>query len=687
MQAADPSVLDLNHATEVMSCEAGPESSKGVQRAPVRPFEAPGCATLTELLVYTVTLVLALGFAFLVLRLWQADLTVPLAYEHDSFPILTWTKTLIDNGWWLTNPYLGAPTRLEMHDYPSNCNLHFLALKGLSLVSSDPAILVNLYFLLSFPLIALAALTALRRLGIARPVAVVVSLLYAFLPYHFWRGESHLFLSTYYMIPLVLMVTIWIAQRKPFLVVRTQDTGRFRPDLTSGRAVSSVLICAAIGCDFPYYPIFAGLFLVIAGIYTFARRRSISTLWQSGILAGIMAISFLGNMSPSFLYWREHGPNPSPQHTAKRPWTDAENYSLTVTQLLLPAYHHRIPLFSKLRDRFYSGTRLASEADAMALGTAGALGFLVLLGTLICGHGARSDRGRLYHLFAVLTASALLVCSTGGFGTAFNLVGFGLVRCYNRVSIFIAFLALAALALSLDAVYRRYAMARSKVLLCSMGLAVLLLLGLADQTGCTYLSPFPTIKEAYQSDADFVARIERSVPENTMVFQLPYVAFLSYANASHQMLPYSHFRGYLHSHTLRWSFGAMHGRSGDTLHARVAGLPIEKSIEELAFLGFGGIYLDRYGYADGGRDLETKLRKLLGTEPVVSRNERLSFFDMAGFNQRLKSRYTAEEWQAQHDRASKPKGLPVSPPKVGFEPRSRYNRFLNATVYGAGHNH
>src|SRR5262249_41042443 len=148
----------------------------------------------------------------------------------------------------------------------------------------------------------------------------------------------------------------------------------------------------------------------------------------------------LGNMSPSFLYWWEHGSNPSLQHTAKRPWTDAENYSLTVTQLLLPAYHHRVPVFSKLRERFYRGTRLPSEADAMALGTAGSLGFLLLMGAFICGHGARSERGQLYHALAVLTVSALLVCNTDGFGTAFNLIGFGLVRCYNRISICVAFL-------------------------------------------------------------------------------------------------------------------------------------------------------------------------------------------------------------------------------------------------------
>jgi hypothetical protein len=602
-----------------------------------------------EFLAYAVTLVLALAFAFLVLQLWRADLAVPFAYEHDSFPILTWTKTMLDNGWWLTNKYLGAPAQFEMHDYPTNCNLHFAVLKCLSFLSSDPAVLVNLYFILSFPLISLAALTALRSLNVSRAVAMVGSILYAFLPYHFWRGESHLFLSTYYLIPLVCLVIVWIAKGEPFLIVRQPETRRLHLELTSTRAVCSVLICAALGCDFPYYPIFASLFLVVAGIYTFAHSRSASTLLKTAILTGVLSISFLGNMSPSFLYWWRNGPNLSPHHVAKRPWTDAETLSLTVTQLLLPADHHRLPVLGNLRDRFYSATRLVSEADAMVLGTIGSMGFLLLMGGFVCGHRSRSERGQRYHLFSVLTICALLVCTAGGFGTAFNLLGFGMVRCYNRISIFIGFLALAAIIMGIDLVYQRFAQRRGGLLIGRACLAVLLVLGIADQTGQTYLVPFSTTKETYQSDADFVARIEASVPENSMVFQMPYIAFLSYANACHQMLPYSHFRGYLHSHTLRWSFGAMHGRFGDNLHAQLANLPIECRIRELAFLGFAGIYVDRYGYADSAKELETQLRNILDTEPIVSRNGRLSFFSMADFNQRLKQGYTDEEWQKQHD--------------------------------------
>src|SRR5262249_29767186 len=137
---------------------------------------------------------------------------------------------------------------------------------------------------------------------------------------------------------------------------------------------------------------------------------------------------------------------------------------------------------------------------------------------------------------------------------------------------------------------------------------------------------------------------------DTMVFQMPYVGFLSYANSSHKMLPYSHFRGYLHSHRLRWSFGAMHGRFEDSLHARVAGLPLEHALRALAFLGFGGVFVDRYGYPDSAQQLEGNLRTFLGTAPIESRNGRLAFFDLADFVQRLRQGYTEEAWQQERNR-------------------------------------
>jgi hypothetical protein len=50
-----------------------------------------------------------------VLQLWLADLTVPFSCRGDGLLVQMWTKTLVDNRWYLHNDYVGMPTGLDMH--------------------------------------------------------------------------------------------------------------------------------------------------------------------------------------------------------------------------------------------------------------------------------------------------------------------------------------------------------------------------------------------------------------------------------------------------------------------------------------------------------------------------------------------------------------------------------------------
>ena len=97
-----------------------------------------------------------------------------------------------------------------------------------------------------------------------------------------------------------------------------------------------------------------------------------------------------------------------------------------------------------------------------------------------------------------------------------------------------------------------------------------------------------------------------------MIFQLPYMLFRESPMVG-QVTSYDPFRAYLHSETLRWSFGAMRNRDADIWQRRVTVKPLHTLVEAVAAAGFSGIYLDRYGYADGEAGLEAQLRELLST--------------------------------------------------------------------------
>jgi len=208
----------------------------------------------------------------------------------------------------------------------------------------------------------------------------------------------------------------------------------------------------------------------------------------------------------------------------------------------------------------------------------------------------------------------------------------------------IGFLSLFAIAVIVDKWLRTR---RHPALLAGVA-ALLLLLGLWDQTTPGFAADYAALKADYRSDADFIGRIESTLPREAMVFQLPYITYPEYGYRL-GMADYDEFRGYLHSRHLRWSYGAIRGRETDAWLTSVSSLPPGELLDPLIFAGFGGIYVDRLGYSDHAAQLETDLAERTGTPPLVSANGRLSFFDLTRATAELRAKYTPDEWQRKRE--------------------------------------
>jgi phosphoglycerol transferase len=107
------------------------------------------------------------------------------------------------------------------------------------------------------------------------------------------------------------------------------------------------------------------------------------------------------------------------------------------------------------------------------------------------------------------------------------------------------------------------------------------------------------------------------------------------------MRDYDHFRGYLYSNTLSWSYGAMRGRQ-PPWQRDLSEEPADRLVARAAIIGFDGIYIDRFGYADRAVALEQRLVEILGAQPVVSENQRLAYFSIHDVRRAVQSRYRAE---------------------------------------------
>lgn len=202
--------------------------------------------------------VAAVVAAAIVLQLWDARLSLPMAYGGNGLGgDGLWgeqiVKGIADHGWLLTNPDVGAPVGQQLHDFTGvlGDSLHYLVIRVMSVVSQDPIRLVDAYFLLGFALCAASACLVLRRLGASRGAAVVAAILFSLLPLHVGGGIGRLTLGAYWSIPLTALLVIRVFGGEP-LFARRPSGGRLTR-WASRRSLATAALCLLIAGSALYY--------------------------------------------------------------------------------------------------------------------------------------------------------------------------------------------------------------------------------------------------------------------------------------------------------------------------------------------------------------------------------------------------------------------------------------------------
>ena len=601
--------------------------------------------SLVAYLAASAACALILVFTF---ELWRADLRVPLAYGRDSICTQLWAKGIVENGWYLSNPSLGAPFGMEMHDFPLADGLFFLGEKALGRATGDYALVINLYYFATYFLTTLVAMFVLRRFDVPRGPSIVCGLLYAFLPYHFFRGEQHLFLGSYFLVPLAALICLRLYRDGELLFREDETSGRAKLRLGRG-AVASLVVCLLIGSGGLYYAAFACYLLLVAGSCAAVARRRLHPLGSAVLLVATIAAVSAANIAPTVIYAAEHGPNPD---ALRRDAGEVDALGLRMAQMLLPVPGHRIGALARLRAGYdLTQTTTLNENGGATLGLVASLGFLGLVGVALL-RGRRPEPAPLVRGLAALNLASLLLATCGGLGAIFGLVVTPLIRCYSRMSVFVSFFALAAVALGLARLVRSARPGAQRLAL-NFGMGAVLVLGILDQAPPLFVPEYREVAAEFADDAEFVGRIESSLPPGSMIFQLPLIDFPE-GNVPGTMGPYDHARAYLHSKSLRWSFGAMKGRYGDAWQKYAADLPASEMLRTLALAGFSGAYVDRAGYADRGAEVEGKLAKASGTAPIASRGGRLAFFELTPYVASLRRDLGPDRWAAESESALRP---------------------------------
>ncbi|MCG2798740.1 MAG: hypothetical protein L6367_09395 [Cellulomonas sp.] len=562
--------------------------------------------------------------AVLALRLWKMSFSIPLRSSGDIMLSLQTVRTMQLSGWYLHTDLLGAPLGQDLRAYPGGSGdlWNMVALKAFSLFLS-PAAAVNAFFLIGFPVIAAVTFLCLRQLRVSWWSAVALGAVYSWIPYHFLRGEGHLFLAAYAAVPIACLLVLAVLNRR-------LELGRGGRRLWLAAGGAAVLL----GGTGLYYAVFAAVLLVSAGTLASIVARRWRPLLSGVALASTSAVVMVLGSLPTVLYVLVHG---SPG-VEGRSYAAVEYYGLKLTSLLMPVQSHRIHIFAQLRARLAESYIPGENMEA--LGLVGAAGLvLVVAAALIASR--KTPLGRDLRRIGVVALIAFVWATVAGLSGVLAVAGFTQVRAWNRMSIVLAFLALAGVGLVLDhlvalAGSRRFlARGPGRRLIGPVAAGLLAVVALLDQTTDAMIPNYPAVRTAWTSDDAYFSKVDSLLGSGAAVFQLPIVPYPENPPVA-AMADYEQLRGFLHS-DLHWSYGAVKG-SGSDWQSAAFSRGLTHALPALVSTGFDAIYINRQGYADHGAAVEAELAAALDDEsPLVNSDGTLAVYDLRSYAEVLRA--------------------------------------------------
>jgi len=571
-----------------------------------------------------VALLLALPATGLLTGRWD----VPITYQGDALSVAAHVKTIMETGWYEWQPALGWPAGQNYHDYATGDDLNYVVILLLGLILPTWGAVMNAFYLVGFPLAAATMTWFGRRVGLDPWLAGALGVVYAIAPYHFQRAEGHLFLGWYWVVPLGLVVVWRILRGRPIWGARPgMPRGLGHALGRTGGTAASLAVLASVSA---YYALFVAILGLCAALGAVIVRRRWRAFWGAVVAGAVLAVVIVLNLVPDWIHTAIAGPNPG---ALVRTPVESELYALKLVQLLLPSPLHAFGPFRELRALYDGHFPLPGESPALGLIAAVGLVALLVVLAIVAARAAAgmppaaSPRRRALAGLAFLAFIALLFSWVGGLET---LVGFltQVVRGWNRMSIVIAAIALAAIGLLVGALVeratrraRRPALARGA----AAALAGALLVGVAywDQVPPPDAAARAATIASYDSDAAFVRELEAALPPGAAVFELPWIPFPESPPVGAALDP-DQLRPYLHSASLHWSGGGIRGREGVEALGELAALPPQAFEREASSLGFEGVVVDRAGDPDSS--IEDGLVRALGAPAIISPDERLAFY-------------------------------------------------------------
>lgn len=586
-----------------------------------------------------ITVLLSVAAMAQALRVWQWRPGDPLDLSGDSPWLLAVFKGMLAHGSFGSNPDLGAPFHQNPSWFPHADHLHlFLSAKVIGLISDNPFTVTAIYFFLGFPLAALSMYWLARQRHLSRLGSVVAGVLFSVVPGHQTMFQ-HLMLASYWVVPLGIWLVLRTALGEPLFRIKVdwRDPVRRRAALPLNVTTAFCVLCIALGGI--YYSAFTLLLLAVTLVV-----RLVATRDRRSVARAAMLLVTIGTVSLAAVVSVAAGQDKNSVVTppGERVFWESEVYAGKPMDLILPWIHHRVNALQYLTVTYDSHTTPTPEAPALGvIALAGVVALILIMFSTLVPMRVKPAHAEL-GILGVLTVVAISFFSIGGLGSFVALFVTPQIRTWSRLFIVIALFGLLAVGYWVTVVSRR------NRILGLLTAVVLLTIGVLDQTNPALAPHYRDLRIEVADLSAFSHRIEARVAPGCSVFQLPIAPFPNNTRV-HDMDSYAHFKPYLGSSSLRWSYGAFDGTSLADWQLALPQKSTAALVNDVAAAGFCAVEVDRAGFADRAAALEADLRELLGGPISTTRDNRLLAWDLRPARAALTARVGALRLKATGD--------------------------------------
>lgn len=444
-------------------------------------------------------------------------------------------------------------------------------------------------------------------------MSIFGSLAFTFIPFVFMRNISHYVLSVIYFIPLSILLCIWLYENDDLLI----PTKNIKDFIKNKKNIMTVIFIILISNNgIAYYPFFTCFLIAITFLSKLLKTKNIKTVVPFIISIGLIGALFIINLIPLIIY-KSHF---TYIKNLTRWFAEAENYGLKISHLILnPKYFNN----------YYSQAMLVNENRTSYLGIVGVLGFIGLILYIFIKNYHKpliSDYKNRISLLSELNLFSVLLATIGGFASIFNYFISPMIRSYNRISVYIAFICILAFCMFIDNTFKK------RNIIFYIAFSIILLFTLYEQIPNTGFYNKSDI-ELYIQDKKFIENIETIMSENASIYQLPTVAFSDMIHPINGNSFYKLFIGYAFSKKLKWSYGGDYGRVENEWYEQVNEMTAIDLLNEISYAGFNGLYIDKGLIVDEelADKIGEELKDILKQEPMIHENGSLLFFDLTNF--------------------------------------------------------